>query len=169
MNVAVIRLKSLTQNRASMKHDRESLAYALNATTETLSEFDTEIFRFSDSRLRYEMHLQPNSGTALLAADPAEPIQGCPMLEFSFRCTDILVGSSAYSDTEDEGGNPILPGRCFYSWSSANVDLDPHRILVYLGKCKHPTLRQIRRITIRCTQSRTCACFSMFRFIVPAR
>ena len=98
----VIHLKSLTQNRTSMKHDRESLANALNATTETLSEFDTEIFRFSDSRLRYEMHLQPNSGTALLAADPAEPIQGCPMLEFSFRCTDILVGSSAYSDTEDE-------------------------------------------------------------------
>ena len=133
----VIHLKSLTQNRTSMKHDRESLANALNATTETLSEFDTEIFRFSDSRLRYEMHLHPNSGTALLAADPAEPIQGCPMLEFSFRCTDILVGSSAYSDTEDEVAIRFYEGDVstaglrltltwipigyWYTWANANT------------------------------------------------
>ena len=85
-----------------MNHDPESLATALNATTELQPEFDTQIFRFSDSRLRYEMHLQPNSGTALLAVDPTKPIQACPMLEFSFRCTDILIGTSAYSEMDNE-------------------------------------------------------------------
>ena len=95
-----------------MKHDRESLTNALNATTETLSEFDTEIFRFSDSRLRYEIHLQSNSGTALLAADPAEPIQGCPMLEFSFRCTE----KKGFTDLQITGNtrNPqVLEGAFF--------------------------------------------------------
>ncbi len=120
-----------------MNHDRESLATALNATTEFLREFDTEIFRFNDSRLRYEMHLQPNSGTALLAVDPTEPIQGCPMLEFSFRCTDILIGASAYCTEGNEiairfydgdvcqAGQRLtmtwVPDGYWYIWANANA------------------------------------------------
>jgi hypothetical protein len=83
-----------------MNHDPEALRVALSATIEIPAADDPEcndaIFRFEDSRLRYELHLQPDSGTALLAADPAEPIQACPMFEFSFRCTDIVIGKSAY-------------------------------------------------------------------------
>ena len=33
----------------------------------------------------------------MLAADPEEPIQGCPLLEFGFRCTEIEVGMNAYA------------------------------------------------------------------------
>ena len=33
----------------------------------------------------------------MLAADPEEPIQGCPLLEYGFRCTEIEVGVNAYS------------------------------------------------------------------------
>jgi len=85
-----------------MKYNRKSLAIALNATTEFQLDFDNEIFRFSDSRLRYEIYLQPNSDTAFLAIDPTEPIQGCPMLEYSFRCTEILVGTSHYCSEGNE-------------------------------------------------------------------
>jgi len=120
-----------------MNHDRESLATALNATTELSPESDTEILRFNDSRLRYEMHLQPNSGTAFLAIDPTEPIQGCPMLEFSFRCTDILIGTSAYCEKGDEiairfydddvsaAGQRLtmtwIPDGYWYIWANANA------------------------------------------------
>ena len=120
-----------------MNHDQKSLATALNATAELQPEYDTEIFRFSDSRLRYEMHLQPNSGTALLAIDPTEPIQGCPMLEFSFRCSDILIGTSDYSTMGDEiairfydgsvsqAGQRLtmtwIPAGYWYIWANANT------------------------------------------------
>lgn len=80
-----------------MIHDQQSLESALDATIELLPEYDTEIFRFHDSRVRYEIHLQPRTATAFIAMDPTEPIQACPMLEFSFRCSDIVIGKSAYS------------------------------------------------------------------------
>lgn len=85
-----------------MNHDSESLKNALDATSDFESEMEIEIYRFQDSRLRYELQLQPNSGTALLAMDPTEPIQGCPMLEFSFQCTSILLGTSSFC-TEGDG------------------------------------------------------------------
>ena len=36
----------------------------------------------------------------MLAADSEAPIQGCPTLEYSFQCSQIIVGDSAYDDTE---------------------------------------------------------------------
>ena len=79
-----------------MNHSTELLADALKATVELQPEIDAEFFRFRDSRLQYELHLHLSTKTAFLAIDPTEPMQGCPMLEFSFRCTDIQIGTSAY-------------------------------------------------------------------------
>ena len=120
-----------------MNHDRQLLTDALNAKSELLSEFETEIFRFKDSRLRYEMHLQPKSETGLLAIDPKEPIQGCPMLEFSFRCTDILIGTSDYCEEGNEVAIQFyegsvsqfglrltmtwIPEGYWYIWANANT------------------------------------------------
>ena len=85
-----------------MNHDPESLATALSARIEydPNSKHDLAIFRFSDDRLQYELHILPKNGTAQLAMDPKDPIQACPMLEFSFRCTDVVIGKSAYGDDE---------------------------------------------------------------------
>lgn len=84
-----------------MNRDLNAIAVALNAKIEYLAESipgdETEILRFRDSRLRYELHLQPKSDTEMLAIDPSEPIQACPMLEYSFCCTNIEIGPSAYS------------------------------------------------------------------------
>ena len=85
-----------------MNLNRKLLTNALKATTELARDSASEIFRFSDNRLRYEMWLQPNSDTAFLAIDSEEPVQACPMIEYSFRCTDIEVGISAYSSEGDE-------------------------------------------------------------------
>ena len=85
-----------------MNRDAQATTSALDAKLEFFSgrepQFDTERFRFEDTRLKYELQLLPNNGTAQLAADPVEPIQGCPMLEFSFGCSDIAIGPSAYGD-----------------------------------------------------------------------
>ena len=85
-----------------MNRDAQAIASALNATLETSAgvetQFDTERFCFADSRVKYVLNLLPRSGTAQLAADPEEPLQGCPMLEFSFRCSDVVIGQSAYGD-----------------------------------------------------------------------
>ena len=53
---------------------------------------------FADARLRYSLDIMPVHGTVGLAADPEEPIQGCPMLEYGFTCTEIEIGPSAYSE-----------------------------------------------------------------------
>lgn len=127
-----------------MNHDPESLATALNASIEFPSDrepvYDRIIYRFEDSRLRYEMHIQPNTGAAFLAIDAEEPMQGCPMLEYTFRCTDILIGSSAY----DVNGNEVavrfydgeispngqqltltwIPDGYWYIWADAFRDQD---------------------------------------------
>lgn len=73
----------------------EAIAKALSASLEFRPENDAIVFSFNDCRLRYELHIH-NDGTALLACDPKEPIQACPMLEYSFRYTDIVIGKSAY-------------------------------------------------------------------------
>jgi hypothetical protein len=81
-----------------MNHEPKSLAAALDASIEFPSDgqhaYDSFIYRFNDSRLRYEMHLHPTTGSAFLSLDPDEPMQGCPMLEFSFRFTHVLIGRS---------------------------------------------------------------------------
>ena len=84
-----------------MNYVPQAVATALNANAD-LSADDNAVFQFADVRLRYELHLQPLNDTAFLAIDPETPIQGCPMLEYSFRCTDIVIGKSAYSVESDE-------------------------------------------------------------------
>ena len=90
-----------------MNHRPEALGDALNASIEfpmkTAPAYDCIIYRFEDSRLRYEMHVNPTTGATIFAMDPMEPMQGCPMLEFSFRFPEILIGKS----TCDGNGNEI--------------------------------------------------------------
>lgn len=85
-----------------MKHNPKTVASALGAFMESIPDanekYNREEFRFNDDRLKYQLNLLPNNNAAFLAADPDEPVQGCPMFEFSFRCTDIVVGRSAYDD-----------------------------------------------------------------------
>lgn len=63
-----------------------------------------QIFRFRDSILRYELWVHRSQGSVFLAADPSEPIQGCPLLEYGFGCCEIEIGMNAYSDS---AGNAI--------------------------------------------------------------
>ena len=85
---------------AALKLDVESLADALDAQHELFqhpgSNDTSHIFRFRDSILRYELWVNHLSDSVMLAADPEKPIQGCPLLEFGFRCTEIEVGMNAY-------------------------------------------------------------------------
>ncbi len=55
---------------------------------------------FSDARLKYVLILVPDTSYVFLAADPDEPEQACPMLEYGFTCTDIEIGPSAYAENE---------------------------------------------------------------------
>ena len=119
-----------------MHRNAQAMASALDATLDIIaadaSQFDVERFRFADSRLEYELRLLPINGTAQLAADPVEPIQGCPMLEFSFGCSEVVIGRSAYGDQiairfYDDGHTPnglrltltALPDGNWYVWANA--------------------------------------------------
>ena len=55
---------------------------------------------FSDARLKYVLHLMPETNAVFLAADHEKPEQGCPMLEYGFSCTEVVVGPSAYRANE---------------------------------------------------------------------
>ncbi len=59
--------------------------------------FSLHQLTFADARLRYNLCIMPGYGTIGLAADPEEPIQPCPMLEYGFTCSEIEIGASAYS------------------------------------------------------------------------
>ena len=89
-----------------MNRDLNAIAAALGADIEYLADslpgHECEILRFGDDRLRYELHLQLEYDTAILAMDPIKPIQPCPMLEYSFCCTDITVEPSAYCTVGNE-------------------------------------------------------------------
>ena len=89
-----------------MNYDPVAITSALSASREYMpsadAQFDVDVFRFHDKRLRYQLHLLPNNQTGQLAADPVDPIQGCPMLEFSFCCSDVVIGKSAYAQDENE-------------------------------------------------------------------
>lgn len=124
-----------------MNHDPKSLAVALNANIEYPPDgdhvYDRIIYRFEDSRLRYQLHLQPTTGSAILAFDPTEPMQGCPMLEFSFFFTEVLIGTSAYDvhgkevaigfyqDKVTQAGHRLtltwIPEGYWYVWADATV------------------------------------------------
>ncbi len=98
----VIRFRNQLQ-MASMNHDALALATALGAHLDIQpdddSRYDLEEFRFKDNRLKYVLRVQPNMGAVFLAANPEQPIQGCPMLEYSLPCSNIVIGESAYSDS----------------------------------------------------------------------
>lgn len=89
---------------SQFNYDSEELAKALRAKLEVQPDDDPEYltheYRFSDTRLRYVLLIRPNMGSAFLSADPEEPQQGCPMLEYSFSISKIRVGESAYSDSQ---------------------------------------------------------------------
>lgn len=87
-----------------MPWDIQRIAEVLNATEELYEGVDQppvchRLF-FSDARLKYVLNLMPETHGVFLAADPDEPEQGCPMLEYGFTCTDIEIGPSAYREDE---------------------------------------------------------------------
>lgn len=63
--------------------------------------FSLHQLTFSDARLRYSLGIMPGYGTIGLAADPDDPSQACPMLEYGFTCSEIAIGPNAYSDGEN--------------------------------------------------------------------
>jgi len=85
-----------------MPWDIRRIADALNAKEEPHEGIEQPPFYhrliFSDKRLKYVLNLVPETHGVFLAADPEEPEQGCPMLEYGFTCTDIEIGPSAYRD-----------------------------------------------------------------------
>ena len=87
-----------------INHDANTLAATLGPQLtiqpDDEAAYVLEEFRFKDARLKYVLMVQPNMGTVFLAADPAEPIQGCPMLEYSLPCSNIVIGESGYDSNE---------------------------------------------------------------------
>jgi hypothetical protein len=87
-----------------MTWDIERIADILDATEEPYANVEQPPYYhrllFSDARLKYVLNLMPETSCVFLAADPDEPEQGCPMLEYGFTCTDIEIGPSAYGDNE---------------------------------------------------------------------
>lgn len=87
-----------------MTWDIERIASILRATIEPREDDEQRPvwhrLHFHDGRLKYVLNLMPETFCVFLAADPDEPEQGCPMLEYGFTCTDIEVGPSAYRENE---------------------------------------------------------------------
>ena len=87
-----------------MTWDIKRIAGILNATEEPHANVEQpplyHRLLFSDARLRYVLNLMPETHCVFLAADPDEPEQGCPMLEYGFTCTDIEIAPSAYGENE---------------------------------------------------------------------
>lgn len=100
--------------------------------------YDAELFFFADPLLKYCLFILPNLGSVQFSMDPDEPIQACPMLEYSFNCCEIHIGQSAYSSEpenairfyehrNDRGGlrltlTPLVDGR-WYTWVNTWHDL----------------------------------------------
>ncbi|MEL6109576.1 MAG: hypothetical protein AAFU85_26500 [Planctomycetota bacterium] len=86
-----------------MKVDVEALRKALHAEVEPMEDSGgkdgPQIFRFRDSVLKFELWVHLSQGSVFLAADPSEPIQACPLLEYGFVCSEIEVGMNAYGDS----------------------------------------------------------------------
>jgi len=87
-----------------MPWDIERIADILRATEEPYANVEQppvyHRLLFRDARLKYVLNLMPETFGVFLAADPDEPEQGCPMLEYGFTCTDIEIGPSAYGENE---------------------------------------------------------------------
>lgn len=126
-----------------IEFNRQALASVLKASHETEISNDplyvADVFRFHDPLLRFVLRIHPNIGSAQIAMDPDEPIQPCPMLEYSFNCCEIEIGQSAYSleyeaavrfyeHRQSRGGlrltlTPRHDGR-WYIWANAWHDPD---------------------------------------------
>ena len=87
-----------------MPWDIERIADILRATEEPRADVEQppvcHRLHFRDARLKYVLNLMPDTFGVFLAADPDDPEQGCPMLEYGFTCTDIEIGPSAYAENE---------------------------------------------------------------------
>lgn len=125
-----------------MKLDLHAIVAFFNAEHETLEaddpRFTSHRLKFKDTRLHYSLGIMPGYGTVGLAADPEESIQGCPMLEYGFTCSEIEIGTSAYSKGDKAlrfyehrdtfGGHrltftPRSDGN-WYIWASVGGDAD---------------------------------------------
>jgi hypothetical protein len=84
----------------TMKWNVDQLVQALNATHVIFDSDDPpherHEFIFADGRLRYVMNVLPTKMTVFLTADPDDPAQSCPMLEYGFTCNEVELGPSAY-------------------------------------------------------------------------
>ncbi|MCO8120131.1 hypothetical protein NHH03_00155 [Stieleria sp. TO1_6] len=87
-----------------MRWNIERIADILRATEEPYADVEQppvcHRLYFRDARLKYVLNLMPDTLCVFLAADPDDPEQGCPMLEYGFTCTDIEIGPSAYGENE---------------------------------------------------------------------
>tara|TARA_R110002049_G_scaffold278950_1_gene457800 strand:+ start:1798 stop:2181 length:384 start_codon:yes stop_codon:yes gene_type:complete len=85
----------------------EHVRTALDATLELDIHGDGHVFHFAGTKAKYALRLSPSSNMGMMAADPVEPIQGCPLLEYYFKCDFVVVGENAYN--KEDG----LAVRCY--------------------------------------------------------
>ena len=74
-----------------------ALCRVLSAHHEVGTEDEAYNFlRFADPLLKYELTIGLKHNSVQLAVDPDKPIQGCPLLEYCFKCIEIEIGDSSY-------------------------------------------------------------------------
>lgn len=80
-----------------MQWDLEQISQVLNARIEEIGDQSENqyLLWFSDLGFKFYLHIQPASGTVILAADPVEPT-GMPLFEYSFNCKLIKIIDSPY-------------------------------------------------------------------------
>ena len=78
----------------------EHVKTALGATHDPDADGCGHLFLFAGRRTKYALRVDADSNFAMLSADPVEPIQPCPLLEFTFPCDYAVVGESAYSNDD---------------------------------------------------------------------
>lgn len=82
-----------------MKYDLAQLGSVLAASPEREQTHPGIVWvRFADPLLKYELAIDEQHHAITLAADPEKPIQACPLLEYSFLCSEIEIGESGYGD-----------------------------------------------------------------------
>ncbi len=81
-----------------MKWDLKQICKVLNASIETICVESQHQYMlwFSDNYFKFYLHIQPESETIMLAADPINPM-GMPLLEYSFNCNIIRIIDSPYN------------------------------------------------------------------------
>lgn len=89
-----------------MKFDVHLLCEVLNASHERLRHethpVESHLFHFRDSLLEYQLLVRPVDQSVLLVADPEEPLQGCPLLEYGFACSEIETAPNLYDNHEGQ-------------------------------------------------------------------